>query len=179
MSTSETGKFAFARIVKECRAKQGLSQIEFGKRVKTSGGTISRWENGKNLPRTREELLRLAEQIGYDPLKLEVAADFARKEEAYLSGIRTASAALTSSVETLIRNAVRVRKNDKKVTVRAQDLESVDKCTEAVQQALRLMESSEPPDTVGEEKGGQDASEDGAKKKAGKKAAKKKTKKKA
>lgn len=44
--------------IEQLRDKLGMSQIEFAKKFRTSGMTISRWERGQNLPDARS-LLRL------------------------------------------------------------------------------------------------------------------------
>jgi transcriptional regulator with XRE-family HTH domain len=59
------------RRIREIRRRLGLTQFEFADRVKTTQGTISRWESGDQEPEI-SALVKIAELVGLDPIKFAI-----------------------------------------------------------------------------------------------------------
>ena len=63
-------------FLKELRNKKGLTQEQFAEIINVSNRTVSRWENGYNLP----DLDVLVELAGYYEVDLQEILDGERKE---------------------------------------------------------------------------------------------------
>jgi transcriptional regulator with XRE-family HTH domain len=55
--------YVFGELLREFRARAGLTQLELANKLQVSRTTINAWEHSKYLPRYREDVLRLAEAL--------------------------------------------------------------------------------------------------------------------
>jgi len=57
---------SFKAVLREARIRLGLTQEEAARRLGVSVSTLSRWERGEHLPRSRPILERIREVLGVD-----------------------------------------------------------------------------------------------------------------
>lgn len=72
-------EYVFGELLREFRAREGLTQLELASKLQVSRTTINAWEHSKYLPRYREDVLRLAEALNLsntDANQLLIAAQY-------------------------------------------------------------------------------------------------------